>query len=638
MENYQEALCYFLMSLKDAELQGKKSIKGYNYNRLGDLYYKQEDYHKSEQCYYNALSFGHKIGHPDIIWEAHSGLGLIYTSQKQFSRAVKQYKKAIEVIEDLRSHILIREHSSGFFKSKIHIYGQLVNLYFDLHTIDPSKGYDKECFYYVEKAKARVFLDDLREIKPDFKTILTSQERQNEIESLSKMISYIMTRLNSSSLDRSEKAELLNKLEKAEDNIQSAIEIAKKENPDYIKSFHNEPLRVDKVQNKLLDEKTMLVEYFAGEKNLFIFFITQDDISVFRLPYDVSESTQELVENYVKLLSSKDISDSDCKFVGRSLYERLFLPQKNKLRADIKNLIIIPDRYLYYLPFEMLSHKESGIKNKFIFLVEDYNISYAPSASTLISILHKEKKAGNQKDLLVIGDPVYNSGKEQMDEAIDSDDILYDYYQKRFDIHPLSFAIKEVKSISSLIKNGSKLIICQEKATEENVKKLSLIEYKIIHFATHSLLDDKVANRSALVLTLDDDPVEDGFFQVREIYNEKLDSDLVVLSACQTARGKMEKGEGIQGLPRAFFYAGAKSVLSSLWNINDRSTAEFMKHFYKYLSHGKTKQEALRLTKIKMLHSKYNHPYYWAAFVLTGDSDSIISLSKKPFWEKLLIF
>jgi CHAT domain-containing protein len=117
---------------------------------------------------------------------------------------------------------------------------------------------------------------------------------------------------------------------------------------------------------------------------------------------------------------------------------------------------------------------------------------------------------------------------------------------------------------------------------------------------------------------------EDGFLQVSEIYNLRLRSELVILSACQTARGRLENGEGILGLPRIFFYSGARSVLSTLWRIEDKSTARFMKYFYKYLTKGFDKSESLRLAKIKMIKSGYSHPFYWAGFVLNGEYSSAI--------------
>ena len=162
-----------------------------------------------------------------------------------------------------------------------------------------------------------------------------------------------------------------------------------------------------------------------------------------------------------------------------------------------------------------------------------------------------------------------------------------------------------------------------------------MTNYKVLHFATHGLLDERIPMRSALVLSLDQDPQEDGFYQVREIYNTKLSADLVVLSACQTGKGQLEKGEGVSGLSRAFLYAGAQSVLVSLWNINDRATAEFMEHFYTYLSRGESKEKALQSAKKRMLKSKYAHPFYWAAFVLIGDYKSPVNITKPSFWEKI---
>lgn len=653
MDNHQRALEYFLKSLRRAQQSGNKMIQAFNFNSLGDLYFKQGNYLKSKEYYSKALSIGQEIGQPNIIWEAYSGLGSVYTQQKKFNQAVDHYKKAVEVIEDIRSHLQLREYSSGFFKSKISIYENIVNLLYDLHSVNTSEGYDKDCFYYAEKAKARAFLDDLQEAKIDFGTIGLPKARQDEIEILSRRISQILTNLNKFDLPKKKRAELLKQLEEAEDDLQGVIEIIKRENPDYTNMIYHEPYRLREIQNKLLDRRTGLIEYFVGKEGLFIFLVTWDDLYIYKMPSDVSKSTRKLVNNYIKLLSSKDISSFDGEIASKKLYEKLILPVTDVLSKEIENLIIVPDRDLYYLPFETLiaegrsqkaenrkkKSKIQNLKSKIRFLMEDFKISYAPSASTLVNILEVEKKQRRQKDLLAIGDPVYDIGKKQFGEPIKADDIIREYYlEKRFNLYPLLFASKEIKSISKLIKKGFRLTISQEKATEENVKKLPLADYKIIHFATHSFLDERVANRSALVLTLDDDPAEDGFFQVREIYNTKLNADLVVLSACQTAKGKMEKGEGIQGLSRAFFCAGTKSVLASLWNINDKSTAEFMRHFYQYLAQGKTKQEALRLTKIKMLSSKYNHPYYWAAFVLVGDAHSKIVLSKPSFWEKLFFF
>ena len=166
------------------------------------------------------------------------------------------------------------------------------------------------------------------------------------------------------------------------------------------------------------------------------------------------------------------------------------------------------------------------------------------------------------------------------------------------------------------------ILFVSANAQEEVVKKIALEDYQIIHFACHSLLDERFPFRSALILALNGDS-EDGFLLVREIYNLRLSAEMIVLSACQTGKGRLENIEGVLGLPRIFFYCGARSVVSSLWKINDKSTTKFMSQFYKHISEGKSKPQALRLAKLYMIDNKYSHPFYWASFVLYGDGSAL---------------
>ncbi len=640
-DHIPQAFSYFSQSLKRVDQSGKKTIKGMNYNRLGDLYLKTGDYVRSEWSYKQALALGQEVGQPAATWEAFHGLGRIYALKKQYERSAEYYKKAVGVIEVLRSRISPNEFSSGFFENKIQVYEELVDVLFELHSLHPSGGFDKESFYYAEKAKARALLDDLQEARIDFRATPASREAQEEIETISKKISHILTELTTPNSDLTQRINLWNELEKHEDDIQSLIESLKKAHPDYASLSYIEPLRPEDIQKSLPDDKTGIVEYFVGEKKIFIFSCTKDKLLVYRLSPEESRSTLRLVKNYIKLLSSKYFSCADCEIAGEKLCERLFMPIRSQFAGKINKVFIIPDRDLFYLPFETLVCGRSAHKQRreSRYLLDEFRISYGPSASTLMHIINEKRENNPRFDLLLVGDPLFGKNNNFYQEADEFEDILHEYYfTKRFSIYPLRYASKEIRSISSLFKRNTIRILSKEKATEENVKLMPLKDYRIIHFATHSLLDEKHANRSALVLNLDGDSREDGFLQAREIYNTKLNSDLVVLSACQTAMGKIERGEGIQGLTRSFLYAGARTVLASLWKVDDKSTAEFMKYFYTYLSQGKTKQEALCMTKIKMLRSRYNRPYHWAAFILIGDSDSKIDLHSPTFWERVISF
>jgi CHAT domain-containing protein len=191
----------------------------------------------------------------------------------------------------------------------------------------------------------------------------------------------------------------------------------------------------------------------------------------------------------------------------------------------------------------------------------------------------------------------------------------------------LPFSKEEALEIGKLFKKSERTILVGENASEEAIKTLPMIEYRLIHFACHGYLDERVPFRSALVLSMYAQQKDDGYLQVREICNLTLSADLVVLSACHAGNGIMEWGEGPMGLARPFFYAGARSVLASLWSINDKTSVFFMKEFYRNIICGYSVGKALQLTKIKMIHSAWGNPFYWACFILNGDP-TVVSIGR----------
>jgi CHAT domain-containing protein len=198
--------------------------------------------------------------------------------------------------------------------------------------------------------------------------------------------------------------------------------------------------------------------------------------------------------------------------------------------------------------------------------------------------------------------------------------VLREIYQDNgFEFSRLPYSRREVLGIASAFGDKNVDLLTGWEAREDFVKTHSLENYRIIHFACHGFLDESAPHRSALVLSLDSDPEEDGFLQAREVYELRLKADLVVLSACQTGRGRLEGGEGLLGLPRMFFYAGARATISSLWKITDRSTASLMRALYEQLAAGADAGRALRKAKLEMLRSKFAHPFYWGGFVLHGE-------------------
>lgn len=179
---------------------------------------------------------------------------------------------------------------------------------------------------------------------------------------------------------------------------------------------------------------------------------------------------------------------------------------------------------------------------------------------------------------------------------------------------------RELSEIGQLFDPEEVKIFLRGEATEENAKSEAYLPHaRLIHFATHGVISEQQPQRSGLVLTLDEDPAEDGLLQVYEIFNLKINAELVVLSACETGLGKEVRGEGLIGLSRAFLYAGTPRVVVSLWQVADRSTAELMVRFYEHLTQGMDKTESLRQAKLELLEEgRLAHPYYWAPFILIG--------------------
>jgi CHAT domain-containing protein len=212
------------------------------------------------------------------------------------------------------------------------------------------------------------------------------------------------------------------------------------------------------------------------------------------------------------------------------------------------------------------------------------------------------------RKLIAFGDPVYESPWSVTFSGVK--------------LRRLEYSGEEVNKIASLFKQGNSEIYLRGEATEENVKKDgNLARFNYLHFASHGYIDENKPDLSSLVLTKSENSAEDGLLQSTEIFNLKLKTDLVVLSACQTGLGKLVRGEGIIGLTRAFMYAGTPSVLVSLWSVSDNSTATLMEEFYRNLIRsGLYKTDALRKAQLTLMSDeKSAHPFYWAPFVLVGD-------------------
>ncbi len=627
--DFLEAHKFYDEALILAQNIGTKEIEADVYRDRGHMFDLSGDYPKAQESFLKAISLGQEIGYAQKTWAAQAGLAAVYEKQDRYQEALEHYKKAIDQTERLRSQFQLEEHKSGFLSNKIEVYISLANLLFRLYQKQPAKGFGEESFYYAEKARARAFLDALREGRINLRKNLHPDLRNEEDDLLSK-ISTLQTELAKPQVTNRKRDELLNELEKAEEDYFSLIQKMKRINPEYVQIVYPEPHRLDTIQENLLNEDTAILEYLLGEDKAFLFCVTKNDFSIHSL--SASEDLNERTNDYINLLKTGAGKKFEAFRAGERLYQELIGPVRDKLKT-VKRLIIIPDGNLNFLPFEALVATRGANQSRF--LVSDFRMSYAPSSTALVNLLERKERSAPRKALLAFANPEYGIAASS-GEKVDANHILREFYLgQEFDFSPLKYSVEEVNQIAKLIKRKKRDVYSGRDATEERIKSLPLADYSIIHFATHGFIDEKVPLRSSVLLSLDEDPAEDGFFQSREIYNIDLAAKLVVLSACQTGRGRLVRGEGVMGLSRAFFYAGAESVVASLWSINDKATSVFMKYFYESLSQGMSKEEALRKAKLDMIGSPYQHPFYWASFVLSGESQNIIKIEKPSFWERI---
>lgn len=609
-KNFPKALYYFNQAYNKAKKIKDKETMSMALNNLGIVNFNLGNYEKSTEYYEKAIILASKIEGGHILWEAYLRKANAYKKQHEIAQAIYNYKKSISVIENIRSQIKLEEYKSRFLGTDIRLeaYQNLIDLLVKESIKNQNEEYKNEAFLFSERAKARSFLDSFElsqiNISEHVNFILRNKEKE-----ITKNISNLYTKLLDSEISSEAGKKLHDKLEKYESELESLRRKIRLENPIYANLKYPEIITLSETQKNLLDNKTAIFSYLIGKDNSYALVVTKENLKIFKLTQ--KETIRELEIGYLKSISDKDNTNFE---IGQQLFNMLIKPGISK---KIKNIIIIPDDILYYLPFEALINKGN-------WLIEDYNISYANSVSSYREIVKRHELASKKQkfDFLAFGNPT----SDRMNNGNKNKMLLSRIFSlENFDLSPLKYSKIEIEKISSLFPTKKEKIFLSSDAKEENIKKLDLTNYKIIHFATHSLIDDKNPDRSTILLSFDDNPAEDGFLQVREIFNLRLNADLVTLSSCQTGLGQLIRGEGIEGLNRAFFYAGSSSVLMSLWSVNDQATYQLMERFYKYLLSSNCIGQALRYAKLELIKSKnLSHPYYWAGFVVYGDAEQKI--------------
>jgi CHAT domain-containing protein len=480
------------------------------------------------------------------------------------------------------------------------------------------RGRSAEAFHTLERGKARVFLELLAE--RDLRLEGLPPGLKAERARLDAEYDLVQARLSRLDGDGTgEMAALQVRLEEIKAGKEALIARLRLQSPQLAALQAPAPLDLAGTR-RALDHGTVLLAYAIGPEWSYLFVVRPSDeggdgLEVHRLPIGKLALEKE-IETYRRLLTMPRGDPGNLNARASRLYNLLLRPAEKRL-AGAERILISADGALHLLPWAALRRGAQ-------YLVEWRPLHLIASATVYAQTMQERRPAGDPRTwrLVAFGDPSYPKISSAPGETV-ADSEVRSALHRGLQLKPLPATRDEIRGIAELFPKAE--VYLGEEATEERAKTTSQ-HADLLHLAGHGLINERFPLDSALALTIPLQPQEgrdNGLLQAWEIFESvRLDADLVTLSACDTALGKEMGGEGLVGLVRAFQFAGARSVLASLWSVSDRPTAMLMKRFYTHLRQGKTKDEALRAAQLDLIGTKkagLSHPYHWAAFSLYGD-------------------
>ena len=514
---------------------------------------------------------------PENEWKFYYYKGRAHESYNEINNAENDYKKAIEIIENIRSKIHSDELKSSFMDKRIEAYDRLINLL-------NKQGKSVESFNYSEKARNRAFLDMLIKQKKGIACNVNDSALAMEDKVLTskiiklkeKITNYdVPTKFNNDSTFKT-RGILETELISVNNDYNNFLLKLKANNSKLIQLIKPDISDVNTVI-KDLDNNTVLLEYWLSSDNLYIWCVNNLGVHLANVPFDKNRA--DLLNDCLFYFSKESQKTT---FYLSELYKILIAPVRDQIKEN-NNLIIVPHGLLHFVPFQALMDE----KNKY--MVEHFFISYAPSATIMKETRKNQHDKGNSLLAMAIGN------------------ISVD------DMPNLPSTISEVKNIIPLFKNSVSRI---EKECTIDYFANNASNYSYIHLATHGVYNRK--NPLSSYILFSDSKTNDGKLKVSDIFGLKINANLVTLSACQTGLGNLSTADEFVGLSRAFIYAGTPSIIVSLRSVADDPTSKLMTYLYEYLKTNPT-DVALTLAQRKLMIT-YNEPYYWAPFVLIGNN------------------
>lgn len=631
------ALKYFLLALTIYKRAANPKEAAQVEGRMGKIYQQQGQLERARAFYQRALATFTRLSDRLNQAAVYYALGRLGLKTGNLDAAETHLQHSIAITEDIRRVSTGSDLTAAFSATVHERYEGYIECLMRKRLAHSDQGLAVTAFETSELSRARSLVELLRatRLTPGVDSQLAEQEKslrqrlRVKEDSKVALLSKAYSKEELDSLD-TELAHLEAEKKKLTDTIQARY-------PAYQQLIQPTVWDLRQIQEQVIaDDQTVLLEYSLGAEKSYVWAITHTGVTSYELPAEAQIT--EAAQTVYQLLKDKPGTDGAngldkaLQLLGRMILSPV-ATELNKQR-----IIVVADGALNYIPFQILPSPSANDEP----LVSHYEVVNAPSASILGQL--QQEAAHRQTPahvLAAFGDPIFASNYAQRKETDDGKQTLLAQWQHAVrdiepsgdsfnpaTLEPLFFTKRELSNLRE-VAGAETFVATGFDASREKLESVDLGKYAILHFATHGILDPKRPEKSGIVLSMVDrsGQPQNGFVGLQDVYGLRAPVNLVVLSACRTGLGKEVRGEGLIGLTRGFMYAGASSVMASLWKVDDEATAELMKRFYaNMLQHGMTPTAALRSAQNSIRQEpQWRAPYYWAAFTMQGEYRQVIT-------------
>ena len=641
------ALEYLQLALKSYTELGFQREAARTNVLVGRVYEEQGKVAEARRLFQNASGDFNKLS--DRVNEAVAlfALGKLELRSNNLDRAEEHLKRSIEITEQIRGVTRSGDLTTAMSGTVSDRYESYVDCLMRKHARQPEQGFAARAFETSELGRARTLAGLLRSRQ----TGLTSLDPELAAQQKSVLQSLQVKEdakigLLGKSYDKVALTKLETELNEVEAQYQQVQQVIRARYPAYQQMMQPDALSLNEIQNKVLtDDESLLLEYSLGDERSYLWVVSRNNFLSYELPpkQQIENAARSLYDSLTALQAKSDETFEQRQARTRKaeemlpgeinrLSELVLTPVADQLGK--KRLIVVADGALQYIPFQALTlpNRATASGEMPVPLIVDHEIVNQPSASTLALLLNDSiDQTRTEGSVAIFADPVFEADDTRLTHAAPapktSEEIAMVFRDvgQSIDngrIPRLLASREEAEAIMGVVPSRTAFKALDFDASRSTLSTPSFGKYRILHFATHTMLNNQHPELSGIILSLVDSQGRplNGFLRMSDIYDLKLTSNLVVLSACSTALGKEVRGEGLIGLTRGFLYAGASGVTASLWKVDDEATAELMRHFYQGLfQKGLTPAAALREAQLAMWNQKrWRAPFYWAAFVIQG--------------------